>query len=111
MWMEFIFTLICILGVTISIDEMTANFKGNNADQIRMKYTAEGDGLQEDAIFQKGYTFQSFMCTDPDLKTYLSKILSPLHDVLMALFDTVEGKNHQCTMDNIYNSAAFFKVA
>ena len=102
MWMEFIFTLICILSVTISIDEMTANFKGNNADQINMMYKAEGDGLQEDSLCQKGYIYQAFMCTDPNLKTYLSKILSPLHDILMALFDTIEGKNHQCTMDNIY---------
>ena len=85
MWMEFIFTLICILVVTISIDEITTNFKGNNADQIRMTYTAEGDGLQEDAICQKGYTYQSFICTDTSLKKYLSKILSPLHDILMAL--------------------------
>ena len=103
MWMEFIFTLICILGVTISIDEMTTNFKGNNLYQIRMTYKGEGYGLQADALFQKGYTYQSFMCTDPDLKTYLSKILSPLHDRLMALFDTVEGKNHRCRMDHIYN--------
>ena len=111
MWMEFIFTIICILSVTISIDEMTANFKGNNADQINMMYKAEVYGLQVDALFQKGYTYQSFICTDPALKTYLSKIMSPLHDILMTLFDTIEGKNHQCTMDNIYNSAAFFKVA
>ena len=103
MCMKFIFTLICILGVTISIDEMTTNFKGNNSYQIRMTYKVEGDGLQADALFQKGYTYKSFMCTDPVLKTYLSKILSPLHDRLMALFDTVEGKNHQCRMDHIYN--------
>ena len=103
MWMESIFTLICILSVTISIDEMTANFKVNNADQINMMYKVEVYGLQADALFKKGYTYQAFMCTDPDLKTYLSKILSPLHDILIALFDTIEGKNHQCTMDNVYN--------
>ena len=111
MWTEFIFKLICILGVTISIDEMTTNSKGNNSYQIMMTYKGEGDGLQADALFQKGYTYKSFMCTDPDLKTHLSKIMSPLHDILMTLFDTIEGKNHQCMMDNIYNLAAFFKVA
>ena len=105
------FTLICIIGVTISIDEMTTNFKGNNSYQIRMTYKGEGDGLQTDAIFQKGHTYQSFMCTDPVLKTYLSKILSPLHYILMALFYTIEGENNQCRIDHIYNSAAFFKVA
>ena len=86
MWMEFIFTLICILSVTISIDEMATHLKGNNADQINMMYKAEVDGLQTDALCHKGYIYQAFVCTYPDLKTYLSKILSPLHDILMALF-------------------------
>ena len=56
--MEFIFSLICILGVAIYIDEMTTNLKGNNTDQIRMTYTAEGDRLYVEALFQKGYTYQ-----------------------------------------------------
>ena len=29
----------------------------------------------------------------------------------MAFFDTVDEKNHQCAMDNLYNSDAFFKEA
>ena len=33
----------------------------------------------------------------------------PLHDRVTDLFDTVEGKHHQRTMDNIYNSAKVFK--
>ena len=33
--------------------------------------------------------------------------LSPLHARTMALFDTVYDEYHQCTMDNVYNSAAF----
>ena len=110
MCMRFIFTHICILDAIISIYETTTNFKGKNADQIRMTYKAEGDGLQADDICKKGYTYQVFMCTDP-AQFFLSKILSPIHDRLMVLFDTVEGGNQQCTMDNIYNSAAFFKGA
>ena len=85
MWMESIFTLTCILSVTISIDEIATNFKGNNGDQINMIYKAEFYGLQADALCQKGYTYQVFVCNDPNLKQYLSKILSPFHDILMAL--------------------------
>ena len=49
------------------------------------------------------------MCSDTAPKTYLSEQLSPLHDRVLEIFDTVEVKHHQCMMDNHYNSAAFFK--
>ena len=41
-WMDFIFTLILMLGVTFSMDKMTMHFKGHNADKIRMTYKTEG---------------------------------------------------------------------
>ena len=43
------------------MDEMIMRFKVNHADKIRMMYKAEGDGLQTDNIFQKGYTYQIFI--------------------------------------------------
>ena len=43
--------------------------------------------------------------------TYLSKWLSPLDDIMMALFDTTEDKQHQCKLNNIYNLVAFCKAA
>ena len=55
-----------------------------------MTYKAEGDVLQADAILQKGYTYKIFMCNDTVSKTYLSKMLLSLDDIVMALFDTVE---------------------
>ena len=64
MWIEFTFPLIWMIRVTISIDEMTMNFKGHHKDRIRMSYKQEGYGLQADASFQKGYTYQIFMCND-----------------------------------------------
>ena len=51
------------------------------------------------------------MCNDPVSKTFLDKSMSPLDFRVMALFYTVEEKHHQCTIDNIYNSATFFKAA
>ena len=51
------------------------------------------------------------MCNDPVSKKYLTKRLLPLDARVMALFDIVEGKHHQCEMDNIYNSDDFFKAA
>ena len=37
--------------------------------------------------------------------------MSPLDARVMAIFDTVQEKNHQLAMDNLYNSATFFKAA
>ena len=56
MWMDFIFPLIWIIGVTFYMYEMTINFKVHHEEKIRMTYRAEGGGLQKYAIFQRGYT-------------------------------------------------------
>ena len=49
------------------------------------------------------------MCNDPFPKTYLAKMMLPLHARVMAFFDTVEEKHHQCAMYNIYNLDSFYK--
>ena len=85
-------------------------FKGHNTYKIRMMHKAEGGGLQTDAVFQKGYTYQIFMCNYPVSKTYLSKRLLPLYARVMALIDNVEEKHHQCAIYNLYNSSTFFKA-
>ena len=100
-----------MLGVTFSIDEMTVRFKGNHADKKSMKYKEKGDGLKTYAICRKGYTYQIFMCNYPLPEKYLDKSMFPLHYIVMAFFDTVEGKHHQRAIDNLYKSAAFFKAA
>ena len=92
------------------MDEMDMCFKGHHTGKIRMTYKPEGYGLQTDAIFQKGYTYQIFMFNVPVSKTYLSKSLYTLDDRVMALLDMLEEKNHQCAMHNLYNSATFFKA-
>ena len=51
------------------------------------------------------------MRNDPAPKNYLKKGLSPLHPRVMALFDMVPNKHHQCAMDNLYNSTVFHKAA
>ena len=53
MFMEFIFILIWIIGVTFYIDEITMGFKGRHTYKIGMTYKAEGYGLQTDALFLK----------------------------------------------------------
>ena len=53
MWMEFIFPLIWMLGVTFSMDEMTMCFKGHHTEIIRMMDKAKGGELQIYDIFQK----------------------------------------------------------
>ena len=50
-----IFPLAWMLGVSISIDEMTMQFQGCHKDKKRITYKAEGDGFQCDALADKGY--------------------------------------------------------
>ena len=87
--MEFIFPLIWMLGVTFPMDEMAVNSKFHHMEIIWIMYKAEGDGLWTDVVFQKGYTYQIFMCNDPMLKTYLVKRMLPLDTILVEIFDTV----------------------
>ena len=88
---------------------MTMYFKGHHADK-KDDVKAKGDGLQTYALFQKGYKYKIFMCNDASPKTYSSKRMLILHDIVMAFFDTVEGKHHHYAMYNIYNSDAFFRA-
>ena len=44
------------------------------------------------------------------LKKYLAKRMLPLYARVVDFFDTEEGKHHQCAMENLYNSDAFFKA-
>ena len=76
-----------------------------------MIYKVKGDGLQKYSLCQKGYTYKICMCNDPLPNTYSGKQMLPLHDIVVAFFDTVEGKHHKCSMDNLYNSDAFFKAS
>ena len=50
------------------------------------------------------------MCNDPLPKSYLDKMMLPLHAIFMAFSDNVEGKHHQCIVDNLYNTDAFFRA-
>ena len=106
MSMEFILPRTYMIGVALSIDETTMRFKGHHADKKRITYRAKGDGLQKYSLCHKGYIYQKFMHNYLPPKTYLSKRMLTPHAIVMALFDNVEWKPNQCTVDNIYNSAA-----
>ena len=57
-----------------------------------MTYKSEGDLLQTDNIFHKGYTYQIFICNGPVSKKHLAKRLLQLDARVMEIFDTEEGK-------------------
>lgn len=96
-----------MLGVAISIDEMTMGFQGRHKDKKRITYKAEGDGFQCDALCQEGYTYQFYMWNDPSPEKY--RRYSPLHARVMALYDTLVKEYHSCAFDNLYKSAMFCK--
>jgi hypothetical protein len=106
-WMNYIGPFAWMLGPCFSIDEMTLRFKGQHKDKRRITYKAEGDGFQCDALCQEGYCYQHYFRNDPAPKKYINQGLSPLHSRCMWLFDSVEDLYHQCSMDNLYNSANF----
>ena len=81
-----------MLGITFYMDEITMHFKGRHADKIRITYKVWGDGLHIYHIFQKGYTYQIFICNDHVSKTYLAKRLFPVDARVMDIFDTEEGR-------------------
>ena len=51
--------------VPVSIYEITMRFKGHSADKISTMYKSEVIRLQADALCQKGYTYEIFMCNYP----------------------------------------------
>ena len=89
---------------------MTRRFKGQHKYKQRITYKAEGDGLQADALCDGGSTYRVYIRNDPAPKKYLKQGLLPLHSRVMELFDAVKYSYHHCTMDNLYNSAAFCRA-
>ena len=98
-------------GEYVSVDEMTMGFQGKHEHKLRITYKQEGDGFQCDALADSGYTYQVYMRNDPPPPKYLKQNLSPLHSRVMFLFDSLKDKYHRVGMDNLYNSASFFKHA
>lgn len=109
-WINFISPKVYQAGKSVSVDEMTIGFKGKHRDKKRITYKAEGDGFQADALCDDRYTLQVFPRNDPAPREYIKKGLSPLHS-RVKLFDVLQFNNHQCGMDNLFNSAAFCRAA
>lgn len=110
-WMNWIFPTAWLLGMALSVDEMTMGFQGRHPDKKRITYKAEGDGFQCDALAQEGYCYQFYMRNDPPPNKYRKQGLSPLHSRVMALFDTVYDLFHHGGFDNLYNSVNFCRAA
>ena len=92
------------LGHDISGDIQTIGFQGRHADKLRITYKAEGDGFQCDAICDAGYTWTFFFRNMPAPQKWIRLGYSPLHSRILALFDQLEEKNHNCWFDNLYLS-------
>ena len=97
-WMNYIFPKAWLLGIAVSIDEMTMGFQGMHQDKKRITYKAEGDGFQADALAQQGYCYQFYIRNDPPPKKY--SMFSPLHARVMRLYDTLVHLFHHVGFDN-----------
>ena len=87
-------------GHDISGDEQTIGFQGCHVDKLRITYKAEGDGFQCDAICDAGYTWTFFFQNIPAPQKWIHLGYSPLHSWILAMFDQLEDKNHNCWFDN-----------
>ena len=56
-WMNYLFSLIWLLGACFVIDEMKIGFQGMYADKKRITYKAEGGGFQVDELCEDGFCF------------------------------------------------------
>jgi hypothetical protein len=95
---------------TVSIDEQMIGFQGKHKDKKRITYKAEGDGFQNDALCQDGYTYQFYFRNKLEPTYWKKKGLSPFYRV-MALYDTSKDKYNHCVMDSLYNSATFCRAS
>ena len=86
---------------------MTLGFQGRHKDKRRITYKISGDGFQCGALCENGFTYQLYFCNHLAPPKYIKMKLSPLHSRVMALFDSLQDKNHVCGMDHLYNSAKF----
>ena len=86
-------------------------FQRSTCWQKMMMYKSKVSVLQRYYLCQKGYIYKIFMCNDPLPKINLSKRMLSLHAIVMAFSDDLEGRHHQCAMDNIYNSDAIFEAS
>ncbi|OEU12697.1 hypothetical protein FRACYDRAFT_243954 [Fragilariopsis cylindrus CCMP1102] len=78
-WINHIGPLAWMLGMNISVDEMTMRMKGVHRDRMTIKFKAEGDGFMTDALCQEGYCYQHYMRNEPAPQKYLNMGFSPLH--------------------------------
>ena len=57
-----------LLTLLITIDDQVADFKGSHQYKIRIKYKAEGDRSQMDAIYDFGFTYAFYLSNHPQPK-------------------------------------------
>jgi len=100
-----------LLGKVASGDEQTMGFQGRCSDKKRINFKNEGDGFQNDAICDNGFTYAVYFRNEPAPQKYLKQGLSPLHARVMALFDALPDKRHRVYFDNLYMSAKFARAA
>ena len=99
------------LGQNISGDEQTIGFQGRHADKLQITYKAEGDGFQGDALAVSGFIWTFYFHNQPGPEKWTKKRYSPLHSLILGMFDQLENKFHNCWFNSLYLSARFAKAA
>ena len=95
--------------VSFSIYEMIMFFKGHHADK---KGWCTKQNVMDDRhmLFVIKDTHIKYLFEIILRPNKISKRMLPIHATVMDFFDTVDEKNHQRAMDNLYSSDDFFKA-
>ena len=110
-WLNYIPALVWLLGLEFLVGEMNIVFKGRHKDKKLITYKADGGGFQADALCQEGFTYQVYIRNDPVPSKYLRQGFSPFHLRVVSVFGYVKDDHYQFAMENLYNSAYFFRVS
>ena len=62
------------------------------------------NGFHCDALCEKGFTWPFYFHNQPAPVDWVQKGYSPLHSRVLAMFDQLEEKYHNCWFDNLYLS-------
>ena len=93
MSMEFIFPIIWVLDVAFSIYEMSIHFKVHHADKKGWCINQKVMDNRHMLFVRKDIYIKYLFAIILHQKPYLDKSIFPLHDIVMALFYTVEVKH------------------
>ena len=111
-WARYIWRKAWITAENFSADEQIAVCQGTSEYITRCGgYKRIGDGFPVDCLADNGYTFDFYFHNEPVDPKWIHMGLSPVDTQLMHMFCRLRCSSHTRTMNNLYNSVKFARLA